>query len=64
MEVDQTNLSLNRDTDTELIIPNPRIFINNRYRQILGLPKRIDGEHTDHEQYSWCRSSKYPYRSL
>lgn len=53
MEVDQTNLSLNRDT--ELIIPNPRILINNRYRQLLGLPKRIDGEHVDNEQYSWCR---------
>ena len=56
MEVDQTNLSLNRDAETELIIPNSSVFISNRYRHLLGLPKRIDGEYVDSEQYSWCRS--------
>lgn len=51
MEVDQTNLSLNRDPETELIIPNRLVFINNRYRHLLGVPKRIDGEFVDSEQY-------------
>jgi hypothetical protein len=54
MEIEQTIPSIN--TDTDLIIPNSRVFISNRSRDFLGLPKRIDGECIDDERCSWCRS--------
>jgi hypothetical protein len=53
MEIEQSSPSVN--TETDFIIPHSSIFISNRSRDFLGLPKRIDGECIDDEQCSWCR---------
>ncbi len=53
MEFEQSLPPIN--TDTDVIIPHSRVCISNRSRDLLGLPKRIDGESTDDERCSWCR---------
>ncbi len=44
------------DVDTDYIIQNPRTVLKHRFRDFFGMPKFIDGEHTDSEHGSWCMS--------
>jgi hypothetical protein len=54
MEIGQTVSSVNADVESDYIVPNPSGLIKNRFRNFFGIPKLIDGEHTDNENCSWC----------
>jgi len=64
MERTETISSVITDSGSVYIIHNPSVSIKNRLQNFIGIPKSIEQENIDNEQYSWCMLVVYNKLSM